>query len=183
MFLMLASLGMLFAASMLAYILIRTGLVLPEDAAIPPAGAIELPRLLWVSTALILASSFTIHRAAESLRHERQTRFRSSMTLTLLLAGAFLLVQTPSLASLLREHFALVEAGGDLRLYGLVFFFILVHALHVVGGVLPLTITTVRAHRGAYDHEHYRPVQYLAMYWHFLDVVWLVMFGTFLTLG
>ena len=70
---------------------------------------------------------------------------------------------------------ALQDEG--IYLYGLVFFLILVHGLHVMGGILPLVNITVKAHRGRYDHEHHGPVKYIAMYWHFLDGVWVTMFA------
>jgi heme/copper-type cytochrome/quinol oxidase subunit 3 len=60
---------------------------------------------------------------------------------------------------------------------------VLIHALHVLGGVIYLAIVTQRALAGRYDHEHYTGVKHAAMYWHFLDLVWLMMFGTFLVLG
>ena len=93
----------------------------------------------------------------------------------MLLAVGFLLVQTPSLMALLAQHHALQDEG--IYLYGLVFFLILVHGLHVMGGILPLVNITVKAHRGRYDHEHHGPVKYIAMYWHFLDGVWVTMFA------
>jgi cytochrome c oxidase subunit III len=71
----------------------------------------------------------------------------------------------------------------DTRLYGMIFFFVLVHAAHVLGGMIYLAIVTHRALDGRYDHENYVGVKHAAMYWHFLDVVWLLMFGTFLFAG
>ncbi|MEX0652881.1 MAG: cytochrome c oxidase subunit 3 [Phycisphaeraceae bacterium] len=204
--LFLLSLGILFSASMLLYVVFR--LVTPG----PPLGSIALPAGLWVSTALILVSSYVIHRALQNVRHERQTRFRNALTVTLLLAVAFLVVQTPSMTALLRNHrqanaqyqqeqVAYEDALDAQRaqqppgtildtadlpdrpvlpLFGLVMFLILVHALHVLGGLIPLAVVTVKAHAGRYDHEHHGPVKYLTMYWHFLDGVWIVMFVLFL---
>jgi heme/copper-type cytochrome/quinol oxidase subunit 3 len=70
-----------------------------------------------------------------------------------------------------------------LHLYGLIFFLILVHALHVVGGLVGLSVTTAHALQGRYDHERYGGVKHAAMYWHFLDAVWLVMYGCLATAG
>lgn len=54
---------------------------------------------------------------------------------------------------------------------------IALHAAHVVGGLVPLGIVTGRALRGWYDARHAEGVRSCALYWHFLDVVWLTMFG------
>jgi heme/copper-type cytochrome/quinol oxidase subunit 3 len=65
------------------------------------------------------------------------------------------------------------------RVYGLIFFLILLHALHVLGGMVTLTHVTVKAHRGAYERVGvgHDPIRLTALYWHFLDGVWIVMFG------
>ena len=63
------------------------------------------------------------------------------------------------------------------------FVLVLLHALHVLGGMVVLIRVVVRGRNGVYDHEHYQPIRHTAMYWHFLDFVWLVMFFTFLATG
>lgn len=171
MWLFLMALVMLFAGSILAFLyyrffLLDTSQVRGED--------LGLPWGLWVSTAVILLSSYTIHRALQNVRAERQTAFRNAMSLTLMLGVAFLVVQAPSLATLIQEHWVLIER--NITLFGLVFMLILLHALHVIGGVIPLVVVTIKAHAGRYDHEHHNPVKLVAMYWHFLDIVWIVMF-------
>ncbi|MEM6750050.1 MAG: heme-copper oxidase subunit III [Planctomycetota bacterium] len=190
MWLLLASLTVLFAASLLAYALIRLGVfgwpvdpttgIRPE----PPApSAVQMPAGLWASTLVILASSYTIHRAVGAVRRERQSSFRHWLLVTMGLAAVFLLVQAPSLAELLGRQSDAAAGPGSARLFHFAFFLIVVHALHVVGGVIPLCIVVRAAHRGRYDHEYHTPVRTLAMYWHFLDVIWLAMFGVLLALG
>lgn len=182
MLLFLASLTMLFAATMIGYILLRLQLTnATANREAVELGWLQLPAGLWLSTFVILASSVTLHLAGRSVALERQRPFRRWMVVTSVLAALFVLVQLPSLYTLIAEHRLL--ADQRIGLYGLVFFLIIVHAAHVLGGVGPLWVITAKAFRGKYDHENYVAVQHLAMYWHFLDIVWLVMFGTFLALG
>lgn len=187
MWLFLSALAVLFIAGMLAYIIVRiagtfershpvTGEVLPATA--PPLHTIPVPLVLWLSTAAILISSYTIHRALDNIIHERQDRFRQALITTLLLAVPFFLAQGAGLATMLST----AAEGGSALQYA-VFILIIIHALHVIGGLVPLIVIVRRAHLGRYDHEYYTPVKNLAMYWHFLDVVWLLMFATFLVLG
>lgn len=187
MWLFLAALAVLFIAGMLAYIIVRvtgtfpgthpvTGETIPATA--PPLQTIAMPMVLWLSTAAILLSSYTIHRALDNITHERQTRFRQALLATILLAVPFFLAQGAGLAMMVRRA---AEASDALQ--NAIVFLIIVHALHVVGGLIPLILITHRAHAGRYDHEYHTPVRHLAHYWHFLDVVWLVMFATFLLLG
>lgn len=175
MWLFLAALIVLFLAGMLAYVIIRL-----TGGDVPPLQTLRMPMVLWLSTAAILMSSYTIHRAVDNVRHERQDKMRQALVATLLLAVPFFLAQGAGLASLLKQT-ATMEVGGPLTKAAV--FLVILHALHVIGGLIPLAIVTRQAHRGRYDHEWFMPVQNLARYWHFLDGVWLVMFGTFLILG
>lgn len=187
MWLFLIALAVLFISGMLAYVIVRvagtfershpvTGEVLPATA--PPLHTIPVPLVLWLSTAAILISSYAIHRALDNIINERQDRFRQALITTLMLAVPFFLAQGAGLASMLGT----AAQGGSALQYA-VFFLIIIHALHVIGGLVPLIVVIRQAHLGRYDHEYYTPVKNLAMYWHFLDVVWLLMFATFLVLG
>ena len=64
--------------------------------------------------------------------------------------------------------------------YLLTSFYVLtgIHAAHIVGGLIPLIIVATRATTGRYTPAYYPGVRYTAMYWHFLDVVWLTLFVT-----
>ncbi|MEM9420260.1 MAG: cytochrome c oxidase subunit 3 [Planctomycetota bacterium] len=189
MYLFLAALAMLFVSSMIGYVLVRftktrtiyepgstTEIAFHPTA--PPFGTMDFPILgLLLSTAVILASSFTMHLAIKNVRLERQRKFRASLIATLALSILFCVVQTPCMWSLLCAHDA---ENISNTMYGIVFFLVLVHALHVVGGIIPLAVTTYRAGQDRYDHEHYTPVKLVGMYWHFLDGVWLFMFAVLL---
>lgn len=171
--LFLISLSMLFGAAMVGYAFIRLA-----GGKSPPRGSLQFPHLLWISTALVICVSLTMSQAVSAVRQERQRDFRVWLWMSLALAIAFLLVQAPAMAILLIEHERLRAAG--LFLYGLIFVLILLHALHVFGGMFALIRISLRTRQGAYDHEHYQPVRHTAWYWHFLDVIWILMFATFL---
>lgn len=178
MWLFLASLAMLFLSSMVGYVIIRlTGKTQPE------LFSIRLPAWLWLSTVVVMAGSFTIHRALSAIRLERQRETIRWLWVTLALAVLFCMVQTPGMMALLAQHSVHQQAETPNHLFGLIFFLVLVHALHVLGGVVGLAFVTWKAHRGAYDHEHYVGIRHSAMYWHFLDGVWIVMFATMLAFG
>jgi heme/copper-type cytochrome/quinol oxidase subunit 3 len=176
MWLFLTALFMLFAAVMMAYLFIR--LAGPKS---PPLHSIHLPAPLWLSTALVIGVSIALARALNFLRIERQEAFRDWFRVSLLMAVGFIIVQAPAMWMLLRAHERFRSQG--IFLYGLVFILILIHALHVVGGIVAMVWVGIKAERGVYDHEHYLPVRHTAMYWHFLDLVWLTMFITFLATG
>ncbi len=178
---------MLFSSSMLLYVLMRLH-VFGRISNVP----VHVPQLCWLSTAVLLGGSYTIHRAVAAIRRERLANCLKFLYITSALALLFLIVQTPCMAEVLRQHWeirAQVESGklpgqfAPVSMYGLVFFLILVHALHVVGGIVALAIVTLRTRRQMYDHESYMGVQFAARYWHFLDIVWIAMFTMFLVMG
>lgn len=173
MWLLLAALFMLFAAGLLGYVMIRFSKT--EQV---PLGSIHIPQTLWYSTALVAVGSIVIQYSVHQLRRERQSAFRRSLVLSMFLAIAFVIVQTPAMVQLMAQQHQVKEK--NIALYALIFFLVLLHALHVLGGIVSMAWATVRATMGKYDHEHYQPVARVALYWHFLDLVWLSMFFTFL---
>lgn len=170
--LFLAALTMFFIAGIASFVVIRISG--PNS---PPMGDLKMPFGLWVSTGLLLASGFTFHQAVQHVKRERQVPFRRDIILTVLLTLAFLIVQAFSLSELLASHE--VNRVRGFALYSLVMSLVIIHAVHVVGGLVPLGVVTSKAFKGMYDHESYEGVRHCAMYWHFLDVVWLIMIGTF----
>jgi len=172
--LFLVSLGVLFAASIVGSIVIRVqlGQAWPKD--LP-----RLPMLLWLSTLVLLVSSGTMQWALHSVRHDRQKSFRAGMLITTYLAVAFLLSQTWCWLEWLGPV-SQRWPDSDAYRFALAGFYVLtgVHALHVLGGLIPLVMVTHRALRDGYSARFHPGVQYVAMYWHFLDAVWIVLFIT-----
>jgi cytochrome c oxidase subunit III len=175
--LFLASLTMLFGASLVAYMIIR---LRAQDRGLE-YGMLHMPAILWLSTAIMIASSITIHMALRGVRAGRQAAFRRAMVATAVLGLVFLAMQGPGLYQILQWHEAF--RVDDILLYGLVLMLIGLHALHVIGGIIPLGAVTAHALQGKYHAGRHDPVRYCAAYWHFLDIVWLVMFGLFYSLG
>ncbi len=168
MLLLLVSLGVLFAAALVAYIVAWRHPNLD-------AGTISLPPLLWGSTGLLLLSSVTMQRAVRADRWGRSRVRTHAVVITALLGLAFLGCQSPSLLRLLGEHTPAAKDHPSLA--ALIFILIVIHAAHVVGGLVPLGIVTWKA---LFPRGGVGPLRSCAMYWHFLDGVWLVLFGVLL---
>jgi cytochrome c oxidase subunit III len=178
MWLTLAALAMLFLSGMVGYVLFRAG-----SQRSPQFGTLTFPPSLWLSTVLVLVGSVTVQLAVSSVRRERLGAMRRWLYITLAISVAFIAVQTPAMIQLLRMHNRSLATTGGHALYGLIFFLILLHAAHVVGGLVSLAIVCRGAALHRYDHEQYLPVRFNALYWHFLDVVWVVMFGVMFLFG
>lgn len=186
---------MLFIFTLSGYIVIRIQRAYPnnEAAMVPspplPIGSLraDIPHLLWVSTVVVLLASVTIQLAVMSVEREKLDRLRFWSRVTLGLGLVFCALQVPAMISLLSSHDhyrALALPGQSVNaIFAFIFCLVLLHALHVVGGLVHLVIVERGATAGLYDHESHSPVKNAAIYWHFLDVVWLFLFATLWVTG
>ncbi len=172
--LLIASLSMLFGASLVGYLMIRA-----RADSWPPPGIPGLPSGIWLSSLLILASSGTIQWGLAGIRRDSRGRLNTAMSLTMLLGIAFLVNQSVN-------WFGPVAAGmrSAPNLYAFTYYMVTgLHAAHVIGGLIPLGIVTVRARRNRYSAASHAGVEHLTLYWHFLTVAWLVIFSVLTIAG
>jgi heme/copper-type cytochrome/quinol oxidase subunit 3 len=168
--LFIVSLAALFIASLIAYAVIRhQG---------PGASVhVELPVGLWYSTAVLLFFGGAVWMAQRAGRNGQMHGIRNWVIIAWMLSVAFLAVQTPSLIRLSESFRAL---DGEFRAEGLVMVLILLHALHVIGGLIPLSLLAWRLLRERISPVEISWLRSCAAYWHFLEAVWIVMFATLL---
>jgi cytochrome c oxidase subunit 3 len=170
--LFLASLAVLFTASILGFVIVRYQ---QEDW--PPAGVPPLPNILWLSTLLILATSIVVQVSVVTARAGKTRALAIASVITFALAVGFLIMQTVAWLPMIGAYQQLMEGDTPRPLYAGAFLFLTgLHAAHVIGGLIPLGIVTLKAARGRYTAENHQGVTYMAAYWHFLDVVWIVLF-------
>jgi cytochrome c oxidase subunit 3/cytochrome o ubiquinol oxidase subunit 3 len=135
-----------------------------------PREVLELPVL---ASALLWASSVTIHRAVGALRGARLAAFARWWSLTVLLGALFL-------ASTAREWYRLIaEAGLTIRtnLFGTTYYSLVgLHASHVIVGLAMLGTVLAFTLAGRVRATHAGRVEVLSLYWHFVDAVWVVVF-------
>jgi cytochrome c oxidase subunit 3 len=168
MWIFLATLTVLFLAAIVGYLVVRL-----KAADWPPPGMPRLPGGLWIATVILLVGSVTIHRALRWIRAGERTASTRWLGVTLGLATAFLAVQSWNWWWLIRLHLT-----AKSNLYAFTFFMLTgLHAAHVIGGVALLAVVTARARAGRYGSGHHPGVTYAAMYWHFLDGIWLLLFA------
>lgn len=167
MIIFLVSLSVLFAGTMVAYLIVRFRNDTWRTAEQP-----GLPLGLIASTILIMLASLALHRAVTAIRKNRVEALQRWLVATFVLALGFLVGQTLNWISMTRH-----DLPPDAKsLYAFTFYMLTgVHALHVVGGFVPLSVCVRRAYQGAYTSLSFRGVRYCAQYWHFLDVVWILM--------
>src|SRR5260370_26980244 len=135
-----------------------------------PRDVLHLPIVL---TVCLLSSSLTIHVAVELLRRGNVRNFARWWFLTVVLGAVFL-------AGTAREWRHLIYDEGltiQTNLFGTTYYSLVgLHAFHVTAGLLALTAVSFFAFFGHVTQEHAERVDVLSMYWHFVDVVWVVVF-------
>lgn len=174
-YLFLTSLAVFFCAGLVTYWIIRTQSFQPITREYV---SLHLPASFWISTiALVFVSGF-LQRAVWCVRREYQIAFRRWLVAAWVSAIAFLAIQYSGMNSLWHTHFT--EVDGSTKVYGICFTLAFLHALHVLGGIAFLAWVIFQSHRNRYDHERNFAVEHCAAYWHFLDVVWVIMLLMFL---
>jgi heme/copper-type cytochrome/quinol oxidase subunit 3 len=168
MWVFLATLAVLFLAAIVGYLVVRL-----KATDWPPNGLPRLPAGLWLATFILLAASVAVHFAVRAIRADERGVSARWLAATLALGGAFLAVQSWNWFRLIQLH---VTAASNL--YAFTFFMLTgLHAAHVIGGLALLGVVLTRSVKGRYDGGHHSGITYAAMYWHFLDAVWLVLFA------
>ena len=158
--------GMTFAGFFAAYLTCRA--VNP----LPSGHNYELELLLpTVNTLLLLVSSFTFHRAGAALRRGNHPVCQRWLLLTAALGFSFL-------AGQMKEYFSLPFGLTD-NLFASTFYAITgFHGLHVTLGGLMILIVWWQSRPGGRVNEHNLfPLEATELYWHFVDGIWVVLYG------
>ncbi|HEY6830214.1 MAG TPA: cytochrome c oxidase subunit 3 [Gemmatimonadaceae bacterium] len=156
--------AMLFAYMLFSYFYIGSMTIGPFPSSGPPKLDLTLP-----NTAILLLSSGTMLWAERGIRAGNQLRLRLGMLITLVLGIVFLLIQGIEYS---HKQIALQSNAYS----GLFFTITGLHGAHVFVGLLLNAVVQVWAWRGWFTAERHLAVTNAAMYWHFVDAVWLVVF-------
>jgi cytochrome c oxidase subunit 3 len=162
--------AMLFGAFFASYFFIR---VVANEGPWPPDG-FELPiAVAGVNTAILISSSFTVHWALESVRRGNRRGMQAGLATTFLLGATFLFIQLNEYVHL---GFSIRDGGFGTIFYGLTG----LHGAHVFVGLTLLAMANVRAWRGHFgpNAKDHLGVEVPGIYWHFVDVMWIIVFTT-----
>jgi cytochrome c oxidase subunit 3 len=138
-----------------------------------PVEDFELPKAVaGVNTLILVSSSLTIHWALEGAKHGNRAHMKAGLVLTLLLGSTFLFVQINEYINLTQEGLTPKVLAQGSVFYGLTG----LHGAHVFIGLVLLSFATIRAFRGHFSPEEHRGVEVPGIYWHFVDVMWILVY-------
>jgi cytochrome c oxidase subunit III len=158
---------MVFGAFFTAYFFIRV--VTPEHQWFPIDGKALPVAVAGVNTAILISSSLTLHWAEMSIKKGNRFGLQAGMFTTFLLGVTFLFIQ-------INEYVHIGFAPQD-HAQGTVFFSLTgLHGAHVTIGLVLLAMVTWRAFKGHYSATEHKGVEVPGVYWHFVDIMWIVVY-------
>jgi cytochrome c oxidase subunit III len=167
MLLFIGSEVMIFGAFFTAYFFIR--IVSHNEWPAPHTSVPEATT--GVNTAILLSSSLTIHWALTSIKRGNRFGLKAGMVATFMLGLAFLAIQ-------INEYVHLGWAPHDSAQATVFYALTGLHGCHVFIGLCLLLIVTIRSFRGHYSPEHHQGMEVPGIYWHFVDIMWIVVYTT-----
>jgi cytochrome c oxidase subunit 3 len=124
-----------------------------------------------INTAILVTSSFTMHWALRSIKLGNRAGLKAGLVLTLAMGLTFLLTQI--------AEYARIGFSPSDNAFATVFFSLTgLHGMHVFVGLMLLLFAAIRSFRGHYSPEHHHGVELPGIYWHFVDVMWIVVYTT-----
>jgi cytochrome c oxidase subunit 3 len=134
--------------------------------------SLDLPGILWASTAVLLLSSFTFEKARLAAREDHASMMRKWLTATSLLGALFLVTQFLGWQALASGGIYLATNPSSS------FFYVLTaaHGVHLLGGVAALSYVVLRAMRRKVWPARNAAVEATTVYWHFMDALWVYLF-------
>lgn len=159
--------GMIFLGMFGAYLTFRASLPV-----FPPEGTPELELLLpGINTINLIASSFVIHNADSAIKKNNLRGMQVWFAITAIMGIIFLVGQV--------YEYTHLEFGLTTNLFASAFYVLTgFHGLHVTIGVLAIIMVLIRSLKpGHYNAEKHFGIEAAELYWHFVDVIWIILFG------
>jgi cytochrome c oxidase subunit 3 len=173
--LLLGSLSIFFVSSILLYVVYIAMRIAPDSGMKPHS--FFLPKSFLPSTLLLVGVSGALEWALRSARRDRVQEVKRATLSAFIMGMLFMAIQSEGMYRLIYA----ANQASSLRnsAYALTFVLALLHALHVVGGIVGLVSILFNANREKYDHERHFGLRFCTLYWHFLDIVWVLLLASF----
>ena len=168
MWVFLGSEVMFFTALIGSYLILRFA---HPEAWKPPGVVLNIP-VTAVNTFLLICSSVTMVKAFAAAQDGFINNLKYWLLATALIGATFVGVQAYEYTHLIEKGFVPSEGIYGSTFYTMTGF----HGFHVTIGVICMTFVTIRAFLGKYTQTDHRGVEVIGLYWHFVDLVWIILF-------
>ena len=130
--------------------------------------------LILPATIILILSSFTCQLGVNAIKRDDRRGFIRNIAVTLTMGVLFLLLQAFDYSVLIHEGMTMGSGTFGTTYFTMTGF----HGAHVFGGVLMLAVVLYRGMAGQFSAKHHDMVEAMSLYWHFVDVVWILLFST-----
>ena len=167
----LASIVMAFAGLTSGYVVSRSAL-LAENRWLE----FPLPTEFYYATAAIIISSLSLIWAKRAVKKDNQAQLNIGLLITLLLGIAFAVLQFLGWLNLIDQGYFFTGENSNTAI-SWVYVITFLHWLHVISGLIVLIVTQIQASRGRYTSSSHLGLSLTAIFWHFLDGLWIYLFA------
>ncbi|MBT3981340.1 MAG: heme-copper oxidase subunit III [Bacteriovoracaceae bacterium] len=163
--------AMSFSGFLIAYAILRATKSWPSPAEHLGIG------LSGFATFILICSSVSMVLSIDGCKRKDRSSMLNWLGLTILGGVIFLGIQAYEYAHLVHGGLTLVNFSEGTNLFASTFYMITgFHGLHVLTGVIYLTTIFVQAYNGKYDNGEYNNLEIVGLFWHFVDLVWILVF-------
>lgn len=135
----------------------------------------QLPTAFFFSTAVIICCSLTFHLAKKAILKDNQSTTTKFLLATLALGIGFVVLQFVGFGQIVENGYYFTGAASSITTTFL-YIVTVVHLLHLAGGLISLLIIIYNHFKQKYNSTQTLGIELGAMYWHFLDLLWVYLF-------
>jgi len=134
-----------------------------------------LPSAFVISTLVMLVSSFTFYLALQATKKDNRSMATTFLLLTLALGIAFIVLQFKGFGQVIENGYFFTGSESNVTT-SFLYIAVLVHIAHLLGGVISLLVVIYNHYKQKYNSAQTLGIELSAMYWHFMDFIWVYLF-------
>ena len=135
----------------------------------------ELPIAFYISTIVIIGCSVTFYQAKKVIEKDNRSKTTMMLLATLVLGVLFVVSQFAGFGQIIESGYYMTGQGSSITVTFL-YIIAFVHLLHLAGGLISLLIIIYNHFKQKYNSTQTLGIELGAMYWHFLDLLWVLLF-------
>jgi cytochrome c oxidase subunit 3 len=134
-----------------------------------------LPSAFLISTFAIISSSFTLHFALKAMKVNKRSLTTLLLLVTLFLGISFIFLQFKGFSQVVESGYFFTGSESSITT-SFLYIMVLVHVAHLIGGIISLIIVIYNHFKQKYSSSQTLGIELCGMYWHFMDLIWVLLF-------
>jgi len=134
-----------------------------------------LPSAFVISTVAMLVSSFTFYLALQATKKDNRNSATTFLLITLALGIAFIVLQFKGFGQVIETGYFFTGSESNVTT-SFLYIAVLVHIAHLLGGIISLLVVIYNHYKQKYNSAQTLGIELSAMYWHFMDFIWVYLF-------